>query len=146
LPTIADAGGTNAAGDEGNWDVELGGQLIAEGREKASAAAGRAGLRIGAGLPPVCGRHGNHEWVGCGEFRFAVVGGVGLSGNHEDLADAHVFDGGELNGFSLQHAAHLHFVPTTGGRFHGRFEAWDSRLVGKWLPSAVGRGDQPDLQ
>ena len=87
---FADAGGTYGAGDESDWDSEVPGEAVSERGEEAASVPTRAGLRV-VGEPPI-GPDESGDETGAGLlFFFAVVGGIGLPGDHEYLTDADVF-------------------------------------------------------
>jgi len=91
---LADAGGTVADGVDADGDMVAAVESVAEGWGEAAfvAVVLYAGLRVVGENPSGSAEAGDH--AGLGRQRdFAVVCGVGLTGDDEDLSDTDVLDG-----------------------------------------------------
>jgi len=90
---LTDAGGTMTDGGDADGDMVSAIEGVAEGRDEAAFAAFvlYAGLGVVGEGPFRSAETGDHS--GLGRLRhFAVVGGVGLAGDDEDLSDTDVRD------------------------------------------------------
>jgi hypothetical protein len=138
---LPDAGCAMACRSNGDGDFVFGSHCVAECGDEAAAGTVVVSAGLGVvGRCPFFAVEGDDE-IGSGLLFFrAVVGGIGLAGDDEDLADADVIDCEAGERLCILRYAEIEAIPSAGGGEDCGFEIVGFGIDCDGLPIGGGRG------